>query len=64
MICMLLLGHILLCSSLHLLYLCIIAVRTLCTDGTSENFEWTWHHLTCKNKQVGVCVCVYHRIIE
>lgn len=59
MICMLLLGHILSCSSLHLQYLFMIAWRTLCTDGTAERWhsEQTWHYITWKNKHTCVYVC-------
>jgi len=59
MICMLLLGRILLHPSLRLLYLFIIALRTLCTDGTAEkrHLEWTQHYLTCKNKHTCVYIC-------
>lgn len=51
---MLLLGHILPSSSLCLLYLFIITLRTLRADGTAEkeHLELTWPYLTCKNKHV------------
>lgn len=61
MIYSLLWGHILPCSSLHLLYFFIIALRAICTDGTAEklHLKQTWHYLTCENKHTGICFYMY-----